>query len=299
MSLINERHVDTDRAGDAKGGGNFPSLMDFMNRRKVVFAPFNEADQSANGQFILLNSTDFPGNLAIGTSSTESNGGIVCAQLSGAVGTAATDSINDAIGNITNLVEIREATSHDPLFDGNGRKVYGLLQADSTASDGDAVGAAGSENLQVSFVVVDSSGVMQSTSITETVEFAIPKMYAERHLPTYYKEGSSAEADVLLPSPVPGEPLVRKYVVTSGYAANEVIILNTGAGSISGSATTSGDSISSLGLVSDFNNDNRTRIRVNGEQLTKGTDVVWDSVITFHFSVALDVGDTYEVEVAQ
>lgn len=300
MSLINERHIDADRAGDNKGGGNFPTLMDFLNRRRVTVAPFSEADQSANGQYILINSTDFPGVIALDTSSGETTGGYNAAQLSGAVGTAATTSINDALGNVTNLVEVRDATSHDPILDTSGRKVYGLLQAASTVSDGDAVGAAGSENLQVSFIIIDAAGTMTLVSVTATIEIALPKLYAERHMPTYFKEGSTAEADVIAPSTVPGEPKVRKYVTTAQFAANEVITISTGAGSGTGAATPSGDTIASIGATSsDFVNDNRTRVRLNGDQLTKDVDAVWDSATSFHFSVIVDVGDTFEVETAQ
>jgi len=50
MSLINERHIDTQRAGDAQGPGNFPSLMDFMNRREVKLNDFNINVISVTGQ---------------------------------------------------------------------------------------------------------------------------------------------------------------------------------------------------------------------------------------------------------
>lgn len=299
--LINERHIDTDRAGDAQGGGNFATLTDFLNRRRVSVAPFNEADQIAAAvQFILINAGDFPGTIALGTGSGESTGGFVAAPLAGAVGTAGVAAINDALGNVTNLVEVREATSHDSILDGSGRKVYGLLQAASTAADGDAVGAAAAENLQVSFIVIDDAGGLVLVSVSDTCELALPKMYAERHMPTYFKEGSTAEADIIAPSTVPSEPVVRKYSVTAAFAANEVITVATGAGAATGAATPSGDSITSLGLtVGDFNTDNRTRVRLNGNQETKSVDAIWDSATTFHFSVPLDPGDTFEVEVAQ
>lgn len=300
MSLVNERHIDTDRAGDAQGGGNFPTLMDFMNRRRVVLAPFNEADQVANAQHVLINSADFPGVVALGTSSEESTGGYNAAALPGAINNADNVVINDALGNVTNLVEVRDSTTHDPIMDSSGRKVYGLLQAASTVADGDAVGAAGAENLQVSFVIIDASGAMVLVAVNATVEFAVPRMYAERHLPSYYKEGSTAEVDIITPSVVPGEPVTRKFDVTAQFAANEVITVSTGAGAGTGTATPTGDVIASLGATpGDFNNDNRTRVRLNGTQLNKGEEAVWDSATTFHMNVIMDVGDTFEIEVAQ
>jgi len=301
MSLINERHVDTDRAGDSQGGGNFATLMDFMNRRRVDMAPYSETDITvASAQYVLLDSSLVSGTIALGTGSQETNGGVVAAALTGSVGTAAITSINDTLGNVTNIVEVRQATSHDPILDGNGRRVYGLMQADSTATDGDTIGATGSENLQVSFIVIDANGILTLTAVNDTVEIAIPKLTAERHMPTYFKTGSVAEAHVIAPPTTPAEPVVRKYVVTAAFAASEVITVSTGAGAATGAATPTGDTVASIGATaSDFNNDNRTRIRLNGYQATKSTEVVWDSSTTFHFAVALDVGDTFEVEVAQ
>lgn len=301
MSLINERHIDADRAGDAQGGGNFPTLMDYLNKREVAIAPFSEADiVVTSAQFVLLNSTQVPGSIALGIGSAESNGGVVCAALPGAVGTAAIVNIVDALGNVTNLVEVREEDSHDPILDGSGRRIYGLLQAASTVTDGDAIGAAASENIQLSFIVIAADGTLTLTAVNGTVEIAVPKMYALRHLPTYHKTGSTAEADVMEASGIPQEPKCRKYIVTAGFAAAEVITVATGAGSISGAATPSNDTIASLGATAaDFNNDNRSRVRLNGDQLTKGTDASWVSATTFSLSVAMDAGDTFEVEVAQ
>jgi hypothetical protein len=301
MSLINERHIDTDRAGDTKGGGNYATLMDFLNRRRVDMAPFSENDiVVASAQFILINNTSVVGNLAVGTTSQETNGGVVAALLPGAVGTAATTIINDTLGNVTNIAEIRQATSHDPLLDGNGRRIYGLFQASSTAADGDAIAATGTENCQISFVSIDADGNLTLVAVNETIEIAVAKLTAERHIPNYYKTGSVAEADIIAPSSIPSEPVVRKYVVTAQYAADEVITVSTGAGAATGTSTVTGDTVASLGASApEFNNDNRTRVRLNGDQLSKGTDAVWDSATTFHFAVVLDIGDDFEVEVAQ
>lgn len=300
MSLINERHIDADRAGDAQGGGNFPTLMDFLNKREVTVAPFSENNIAvSSAQFVLIDASLIAGTVALGTSSVESDGGVVAAALAGAIGTAATTNITDSLGNVTNLVEVREEDSHDSLLDSNGRKIYGLFQAASTVSDGDSIAASGSENVQVSFIIIAADGTLTLVSVNETVEIAVPKMYALRHLPTYHKAGSTAEAEVMEASAAPQEPVCRKYIVTADFAANEVITVSTGGGAGTGTSTPSNDTITSLGATAaDFNNDNRTRARINGDQITKSTDVVWDSATTFHFAVALDVGDTFEMEVA-
>lgn len=304
MSLINERHVDTDRAGDTKGGGNYGTLMDFMNRRRVDMAPYSETDiVVAGAQFILVDDSMISGTIALGVNSQETTGGIVAAALAGAVGTAAITSINDTLGNVTNIVEIRQATTHDPILDvvgASGRRVYGLLQAASTVADGDAIGAAAAENLQLSFVYIDASGVLTLIAVNDSIEIAVPKLTAERHMPTYFKTGSVAEADVIAPSIVPSEPVVRKLVVTSAFAASEIITVATGAGAGTGASTPSGDTVATLGTTApNFNTENRTRIRLNGTQVTKGSDVIWDSATTLHFVIALDPGDEVEIEAAE
>ncbi len=302
MSLYNERHVDTDRAGDAQGGGNYATLMDFMNQKLITVAPFNETTISVvAAQHVLIDSSMVTGNLAIGGSATdETDGGVVAASLAGAIGTANTTAINDGLGNVTNLVEVREEDTHDSLLDTNGRKIYGLFQAASTSVDSDAIGAAASENCQVSFVIIAADGTVTLTAVTADIEIAVPKLYASRHLPAYRKEGSNAEAEVTAAPTTPSEPTVRKFIVTSQFAANEIITIGTGVGGGTGTATPTGDSITSLGgSGSAFNDDNRTRCRVNGDQLTKGTDAVWDSATTLHFSVIMDIGDTFEIEVAE
>jgi len=66
-------------------------------------------------------------------------------------GNPSTNIAQDANGDIWNLVEIRSYETHDPIKNG-GWRVYGLIQADISAIDGDGVGGLGSENLQMTFV---------------------------------------------------------------------------------------------------------------------------------------------------
>ena len=303
--MLNERHIAL-RAGDTKGTGNFNTLRDILNRKSVILQPFSETDISvSNAQYVLLSTTELGSvNLAVGASSDETDGGLVAAELSTAVGTAATTNITDTPGNILNLVSIRDASTHEPVQTSGGRKVYGLLQCSSGTADGTAVAAAGgggsgggsSENTQVSFVEVQADGTLSLVSINGTIEIAVPKLYAERHRPTLMREAGVVEEVVQGAAAV--EPDVRKFVVTTAFAANEVITISTGSGASSGAATASGDTVTIGASATAFNNQNDTRIRLNGVQQTKGTDAVWDSSDSFHFNVALDVDDTFEVEVA-
>lgn len=272
-------------------GASYDTLLDWMLGREVHEMPFNEADLSVNGQYLLLNATNFAGTIALGTT-TATNGGWATAALSGAVGTAATTSISDTWGHVTNLCQVRSASSHDPILDANGREVQALLQAASTASDGDAVGASASENIQVSFVVVAADGTFSLTSVTAEIELSLPKVYRRLFRPSYVKAGVAPRTDVLSASSL----LVRKYVVTTAFAADEIMTISTGAGSVAGAATPSGNSISSIGADSaTFVAANTSRVRINGSQLDK-TDV-WESSTSIQLPVALSVGDKIEIEV--
>ena len=287
--LHNVRHIGF----PASLSAGYNTVLEWFQGRDVYVMPWNEADLSANGQSILIDSSNFSGTIALGTTSV-TNGGWNAAALAGAVGTAATTTITDSDGHITNLVEVRGAASHDPILDSSGRKVLGLLQAASTVTDGDAVGAAASENLQVSFVVIAADGTVTLTSVTATVEIALPKMYKRMNWASYRKAGTTPISDIIASASLS----VRKFVVTTAFAADEVITLSTGAGSISGAATPSGDTISSIGVdAATFIATNTTRVRINGVQLTKTTDL-WESATSIQTPVALDVGDEFEVEIS-
>lgn len=287
--LHNVRHVGFPAALNAA----YDTVLEWFQGRDVYVMPWNEADLSANGQSILIDSSNFSGTIALGTASVE-NGGWHAAALAGAVGTAATSSLSDSDGHVTNLVDVRDADSHDPLLDSDGRKIYGLLQAASTVTDGDAVGAAASENLQVSFIVIAADGTITLTSVTATVEIRLPKLYKRMNWASYRKAGMVPVSDVIAASTLS----VRKFVVTTAFAVDEVITLSTGAGSVSGAATPSGDSISSIGAdAATFIATNTTRVRFNGTQLTKTTDL-WETSSSIKTPVALDIGDTFEVEIS-
>lgn len=301
MPLSSAHLISANRAGDSKGGGNFATLKDYLDRKAIRQAPFSETDLAVNAQFTLIDATGFAGTIALGTGSTETNGGYSAAALAGAVGTAATTSIQDSEGNTSNLVQVREASTNDDILDANGRKVYGLLQAASTVTDGDAVGATASENLQVSFVIIGTDSTFTLTAVNATVEIALLKLYAERHLSSYRVEGGATSRDVVNAPPVAGETVVRGYTITANFAADEVLTITTGSGGVSGTSTPSGDTINSIGATApDFDDDNRARYRVDGVQYQKGTgkDVIWDSATTLHFAYPLYIGQYVEIEVA-
>jgi len=293
MSRINERQIGL------KVGGNFTTLKDFMDRRIIKCLPYVDSQDIAapSAQYSLIASSVLSGTISVGTSTTNS-GGYIAAELAGAVGSAATTTITDSHGNILNMVRIRNATTHDDVQVGvgdNARTVYGLIQCSNGVSDGTSIGGGGSENLQISFVYYASDGTLTLTDVSEDIEFQANKVYTQRNVPTIELEGGKEIPDILEQDI---EPTVRGFTVTTAFTANEVITLSTGAGAGSGASTTAGDSITLQDAEATFNNDNTTRIRLNGVQQQKGSgkDVVYDSSTTFHFTVALDVGDYFEVE---
>lgn len=288
MSLVNGRQV--------RFGGNFTSLKDYAGKVVVKAIPFVEAQtlELSADQFSLIDSSILAGVISVGTS-TLGGGGVVAATLTGAVGTAAINTISDALGNPTNLVKIREASTHDPITVGD-REVFGLIQAASTVADGDAIGAAASENIQISFVYAAANGTLTLTAITADIEFQVNKAYLNSGLPTYEFQGGNVSPDIIAPSAA--APKMATYIVTTAFAANEVITLTTGAGGVTGVTTPGGDYATvALGASgSAFNANNQVIVQENGIEQVKGSDFIWDSATSGHFAIPLDVDDTFKVK---
>jgi hypothetical protein len=220
---------------------------------------------------------------------------VVAAALVGAVGTAAVTKITDSLGNVANLVALRDSVTKDPVtYQSN--EVFGLIQAASTATDGVAIGAAASENLQVSFVYLNASSVLTLCSVSGTIEFQVRKMFTDENLPTYEVESGSAGPDMV--APVAAAAKVAKYLVTTGFAAAEVITLTSGAGAASGASTPSGDYAAvALGASANaFRDNNDIEVHENGVEQIKSTDFIWNSNTTGHFAIALDAGDAFVVK---
>lgn len=286
MSLVNGRQV--------KFGGNFTSVRDYADKVIVKAIPFVETQTLTltADQYALVDESILSGIISIGTTTT-ANGGVVAGSLPGAVGTASIVTIGDTLGNLTNVVEIRDATTHDPISVSD-RQVFGLIQAASTVVDGDPIGAAASENLQMSFAYVAADGTLTLTAVTATIEFQINKAFQNSELPTYEFQGGNVAPDIV--SATPAAQKIATYLVTTAFAANEVITLTSGAGS-SGVATPGGDyaAIALGGNSGAFNANNKISVLENGVKQVKGTDFIYDSTTSGHFAIVLDIGDYFEV----
>lgn len=287
---LNERDI-LFRAGGSVG--NLKTYNDLRTVYRVNKTTQTVSVSTANYKLIDSSMTGAL-NLAIGASTTQNNGEVIVAALAGAVGTgSATAIVTNDLGVVLNAVEIRDATTNDLINDTDGREIFGLIQCASDATDGDAIGAASSENTQISFVKYNASDQLVLVSLNGSIDFTVNRLFANRNQKDLQFIGSAPLKESIAQS----IDNVRIYIVTTGFIANEVITVSTGAGASAGVTTVSGDTITSLGASSAvFNADKKTRVLLNGYETVKGTDVIWDSSTTFHFWRALDVNDSFQIK---
>jgi len=303
--MINARQVNILRPNSA---GTWTTLDQYMNRKRVLAFPWKEVQSVSVSaeQFARIDSTThLPGvRLAVLTATPPvtltTNQGVCAALLAGPLG-ASTANYSDSVGNILNLVPIRDSFTHNEItcnVGGEEFTVYGLIQCASGSSEGAAIGASGAENTQISFVYVAGDGTLTLTAISETIDFCVNKVYIESQQPDVLMEGGRSEEMVVEPKNVTS--LVSSYVVTVAYASGEVVTITTGNGSGSGRATPtvipSGSTIV-LPVTEDlWNNNNLYKIRLNGVELQRNVEAEWESSGSFSINYVMDVGDVFEVE---
>lgn len=279
-------------------GGNYTTLEDFFNRKIVVKMTFNPSNVfTVSGvNFTLIDNTMLSGLIAKDITSTGTNGQILMAGLAGLVGTGSNQTTSDSNGRLANLIDIRYASSNDPVIDtSDGKRVYGLIQCSNTVlSDGTiAVGASGSENTQISFVKYDATDTLVLVNITGDIEFTYNKLYSQRYYPVTHVEGAAPEIEIINPIKIE-----RHFVVTTALASGETITISTGACSGTGVLVSTKDS--NLRLPSsdtNFNLDGRVQVYRNGQKLDKGTglDVEWVSSNSFKVNAILKINEIIEI----
>lgn len=279
--------------------GNYPSIQNYLERRICYSLPFlnTQTVLPTNANFAIIPGTIVPGKLAISVSTGQINGGVAVAKLSGAIGTGGTNTVVDGLGAIWNAVQIRKSASHDPITQ-DGWRVYGLLHCPLTSTDGDNIGT---DNLQISFVRDSSDGTLVNVLLDESIEFQINKVFIPLMLPTAIKTGSSGSGDILGVDLVAPEKTFyfRHFLVTSSFAANEVITLTTGVGSGSGATTVNGNAVPLPDTANEFANLSDLRVFVNGlyqYKIGPSPSVVWSSTTSLHFTYPLYPGDEFSVE---
>jgi hypothetical protein len=147
-------HADVTSYGTLKTLGALTAL----NEKLTLRWRLNTTDIGAittNAQHTLLDSAGEPPDKVIAIATTVK--GAVAAQLAGAVGTAGLDEISGSNTlNPKNLVAIFDGTTGDPILS-SGRRVWGLLQVGSAATDGNAFATSGDDQGQISFVRPNST----------------------------------------------------------------------------------------------------------------------------------------------
>jgi len=297
MSLVNERQIGL------KTGGNFSLLKDYLDKRTVKVTPFQEITLTLSAvSFQELPAATWPGFLAVGAATTETDGSIMTGIGLWAIGTPAFSAVTavDTIGNVLNLVDVRDATSHDPVYDTDGRKVYGLITSGATSADGDAVGATGvTANLEVSFVKNDGTGTFSAVTLTGTYEIQLNKVYQARFDKTIELQGGAKEVDVIADITV---NYLAQYTVDNAAVTGKNLTLSTGVigpGGI-GSSVPSGDyaAIAAWFDAAGKFNGNTFIVQLNGVEQVKGSglDVEYVSSDTMLLNFAVDVGDVITIK---
>jgi hypothetical protein len=271
MALPQERHIRV-------LSGNYGNLLSYLDRKEVIMLPYNETMElsvSSSNVHLFVAADIIAGNVYIDGTGASSNGDyVVAVDADFTAGTAHADiaTISDSIGNILNLVEIRDADSHDPILTNGGRKVYGLLQVAVSTTDHAAIDTdLGDENLQISFVYVAADGTLTLTNITAVIEISLPKLYALRNMPSILKQGATIESEVIQDL---ASSHISTYRITTGTTAgSSTLTLADGTMTNSGVSERDGDATAITMPDAAAFNANSCDIYLNGTRLSKQAEV--------------------------
>jgi hypothetical protein len=153
VSASNDATTLTATAKKAGTAGNSISLAEGLANGQWTGAA-TELSGGA-GDVVALTGAYKPGqDIAIATTAE----GAVCAQLAGAIGAADLAEISGSNAlRPESLVSIFDGDTGDAITDGDSRRIYGLLQVGSAATDGNPFGDAGNDQGQITFVVANST----------------------------------------------------------------------------------------------------------------------------------------------
>jgi len=201
-----------------------------------------------------------------------------------------------AAGAVLNEVSIFVDGTNDPPLDG-GSRVFGLLQVINGTSDGTAIAAAASENLQISFVKVDpgTDAIVAVSLPAATYQFRLPFQQC------FYDLDPGALLGGVLPDVIdPGSTIPRRPFrhidVTSGPASTgDPLNIQTGAFTTAGAQTV----FASFGTpilpatAAQFRDDERVVIIRNGNTQSKGAgkDVQYVSTTQISFAKTVKPND--------
>ena len=288
-------------------GGSYTYQSD-LNSRTDIYAATHEAQLAVpNAQFLLLDSSMFAAsgitNISAGPATTAS-GGLVAAELAGAVGTAATTTQAGGLGTIANMVQLLDEND-DPLRTTTGNQIFGLIQRGNGVADGTAIGAATAENVQLSFATyLDNAFTLVNPgtdSDATNFRFQANARYRDRDRPADFKVGSPVLADVV--GSVSSVAKEAHYTITTAPSAvGSVLTIDTGAMTLGGANTQAGLNGDADFLLpataADFNNRSEVQILRGGVPLFKGTSATWQSTTTVELTDFIPlVGEVITVRV--
>jgi len=126
-----------------------------LKRRAVVGADIGPI--AVNAQHVVLTAAgELPGNTTAAVGAVTTRGTVVAYEVN-----FDTATLTEVAGGDTltpkNLCLIIDSGTRDPITDGSGREVYGLLQSESS-TDGHTIGTGTPNRVQISFVVANATG---------------------------------------------------------------------------------------------------------------------------------------------
>lgn len=244
-----------------------------------------------------------PKTIAVGPSSTDT-GGVAAAleanfTTAGTLGVGLTTSV-DSGGILLNKIDIiNDATNEAPTD--NDDVVFGLVQAVAGTSDGTAIAAAASENLQISFVKIDAAtNALTAVTLPDgTYNFNLRRCSNLFSLPA----GALVSPNAALPDAIDPDNAAarlpwREYSISApgpilGPAASDPVNVTSGVFTTAG-AQTSQSTFGTPALpatAAEFRDDNRVKIWRNGVLQSKENLVNWISTTQFSFSRRLFIGE--------
>jgi hypothetical protein len=127
----------------------------------------------------VLGAGELPGNLTAAVGAVTTLGTVVAPHG----GTFDTHSLAEVSGSTAispkNLLSIVDASTRDPLTDGSGRQIYGLLHGESGLTDGTTITIATTTRVQISFVVVSGNDLI-ACPVVDIATKSIDYCYVER-----------------------------------------------------------------------------------------------------------------------
>jgi hypothetical protein len=158
-----------------------------LRRRSVVGADIGPI--TTNAQHVVLDAAgELPGNTTAAVGAVTTLGTVVAYEAS-----FDTATLTEVTGGDTltpkNLCKIVDSGTRDPVTDGSGREVYGLLQSESN-TDGSTITTSTPNRVQISFVVANSTGddlELAAAGVMDgkTIDYAPTERYAFEDMPEH------------------------------------------------------------------------------------------------------------------